>query len=144
MHFNCDRFHKHVVASDFHGNMFHSTDAGLNWIQTFISPVVNSPRFLSSAAPYFADSQTGYFGYGSGFVIKTTDGGASWFQISSGTGESLNDVDRFPNGNLIAVGDNGTILTSIGGTSQWIIHERFSQYKIKGSTCYQPKRSSFG
>jgi PKD repeat protein len=65
-----------------------------------------------------------------GFVIKSTDAGASWFQISSGTGESLNDVDRFPNGNLIAVGDNGTILTS-NGLSPWIIQERLSQYKIK-------------
>ena len=63
-------------------------------------------------------------------MIKTTDAGASWFQISSGTGESLHDVDRFPNGNLIAVGDNGTILTS-NGLSPWIIQERFSQYKIK-------------
>ncbi|OGU78823.1 MAG: hypothetical protein A2W11_11905, partial [Ignavibacteria bacterium RBG_16_35_7] len=118
-----------VIAADFSGNMFRSVDLGLNWTQTFISPG-QQPTFFSSAAPHFADSQTGYFGYGAGFVIKTTDGGASWFQISSGTGESINDVDRFPNGNLIAVGDNGTILTS-NGLSPWIIHERFSQYKIK-------------
>jgi photosystem II stability/assembly factor-like uncharacterized protein len=118
-----------VIAADFSGNMFRSVDLGLNWTQTFISPG-QQPTFFSSAAPHFADSQTGYFGYGAGFVIKTTDSGGSWFQISSGTGESINDVDRFPNGNLIAVGDNGTILTS-NGLSPWIIHERFSQYKIK-------------
>ncbi len=119
---------QNVVASDFTGNMFHSLDAGLNWTQTFVSPG-QQPSFFSSAFPVFADAQTGYFGYGSGYVIKTTDGGASWFQISSGTGESLNDVDRFPNGDLIAVGDNGTLLTS-DGLSQWIIHEKFSQYDL--------------
>ncbi len=119
-----------VAASDLNGNMFHSADAGLNWTQSFISQG-QQPGFLSSASPYFADAQTGYFGYGPGFIIKTTDGGASWFQISSGNGESLNDVDRFDNGNLIAVGDNGTILTNSGGTSPWIIKPTISQYKIK-------------
>ncbi len=74
---------QNLVASDFNGNMFYSSDAGLNWLQTFVSPG-QSPGYLSSAVPYFADSQTGYFGYGPGFIIKTTDGGASWFQISSG------------------------------------------------------------
>ena len=95
-----------ITASDLDGNMFYSADAGLNWTQTFVSPV-QGPSFLSSATPVFANSQTGYFGYGAGFVIKTTDGGATWFQISSGSGESLNDIERFANGNLIAVGDNG-------------------------------------
>jgi photosystem II stability/assembly factor-like uncharacterized protein len=119
-----------VVASDLAGNMFQSIDAGLNWNQTFISSG-QQPSYFNSSAPYFADSQTGYFGYGHGFVIKSTNGGASWFQISSGNGESLNDVDRFPNGNLIAVGDNGTILTNIGGTSQWVLQPALSQYIIK-------------
>jgi photosystem II stability/assembly factor-like uncharacterized protein len=118
-----------IIAADYSGNMFNSVDLGLTWAQTFIS-CGQFPTFFSSASPQFADSQTGYFGYGHGFVIKTTDSGSSWFQISSGTGESLNDVDRFPNGNMIAVGDNGTLLTS-NGLSPWIIQEKFSQYNIK-------------
>ncbi len=118
-----------VVASDLDGNMFRSGDAGLSWTQTFVSPGPR-PGYLSSAAPVFANSQTGYFGYGAGFVIKTTNGGASWSQISSGTGTSLNDLDRFPNGNLIAVGDNGALLTS-NGISRWVLHTAVSQYTIK-------------
>jgi len=120
---------QNLVAADLSGNMFHSSDTGLSWSQVFTSPG-QQPTFFSSAEPYFADSQTGYFGYGAGFVIKTTNGGASWFQISSGTGESLNDIDRFTNGNIITVGDNGTLLTS-NGTSQWVLHEKFSQYDLK-------------
>ncbi|HEX9655501.1 MAG TPA: FG-GAP-like repeat-containing protein [Bacteroidota bacterium] len=117
-----------VVASDLDGNMFRSADAGLTWAQTFISPGPR-PGFLSSAAPAFANAQTGYFGYGQGFVIKTTDAGVNWLQISSGTGQSLNDIDRFANGNLIAVGDNGTLLMS-DGLSPWIQHTAISQYNF--------------
>ncbi len=120
---------QNLVAADLLGNMFHSSDSGLSWDQVFISRG-QQPTFFSSAEPYFADTQTGYFGYGNGFVIKTTNAGASWFQISSGTGESLHDVARFSNGNLLAVGDNGTLLSS-DGLSQWIIHERFSQNNLK-------------
>jgi len=118
-----------VVASDLLGSMFHSSNAGLNWTLSFASP---GPQvgYLSSVEPVFANSLTGYFGYGAGFIIKTTDGGASWSQISNGSGMSLNDTDRFPNGNLIAVGDNGIILSS-DGTSPWIISESFSQNHIK-------------
>ena len=110
-----------VVASDGAGSMFHSADAGQTWIEAFASRG-SQQSFLSSATPVFADTQTGYFGYGPGFVIKTTDGGASWTQISSGSGESLNDVDRFPSGELIAVGENGTVLTN-SGTTPWIVNE---------------------
>jgi len=126
-----------LAASDLKGNMFYSSDAGSSWSQIFTSPGLQ-PSFLSSATPYFADSQTGYFGYGSGFVIKTTNAGASWFQISSGTGNSLNDIDRFANGDLIAVGDDGIILKS-DGLSPWTIqsnltNNNFNAVQIISST----------
>jgi photosystem II stability/assembly factor-like uncharacterized protein len=119
-----------VVASDVDGTMFHSADAGLTWTQAFDSPGP-LPGFLSSARPVFAGSQTGYFGYGNGFIIKSTNGGASWSQLSSGAGKSLNDIDRFPNGNLIAGGENGTLLTS-NGLSPWVLHNALSQHGIMG------------
>ena len=118
-----------VVAADLSGNMYYSADAGLNWTQSF-STRGQQPGFLSSAAPVFADLQTGYFGYGAGFLIKTTDSGATWFQISSGTGASLHDIDRFSNGNMLAVGDNGTLLLS-DGAAPWIIDEIFTSLDLK-------------
>lgn len=117
-----------VVASDLKGNMFRTSDAGLNWTETFTSPGPQ-PGFLGRAFPVFPDPLTGYFGYGAGFVIKTTDAGQSWSQISSGTGHSLNDIARFASGDMITVGDNGTLLTS-NGSSPWIIHEAFTTFNI--------------
>jgi photosystem II stability/assembly factor-like uncharacterized protein len=109
---------QNIVVADLSGNMYHSSDGGSTWNQTFTT-LGQMPGYLSSASPHFANEQIGYFGYGNGFVIKSTDSGQSWFQISSGTGESLHDIARFPNGNMIAVGDNGTVLTG-DGNSPWI------------------------
>lgn len=102
-----------VIGADLTGNMYYSSDSGLNWVQSFVS-TGQVPGFLSSATPSFADGQTGYYGYGAGFVIRSTDGGQSWAQVSSGTGASLHDIDQLPDGGFIAVGDNGTIVTSDG------------------------------
>ncbi|HMB69532.1 MAG TPA: hypothetical protein VKU85_09470, partial [bacterium] len=114
-----------VIGAALNGDMYRSTDDGLSWTQTYASPGP-FPGFLSSARPAFADASTGYFGYGAGFVIRTTDGGASWAQVSSGTGNSLNAMARFPNGDLIAVGDNGTLLTSSGGGTPWTWQPAFT------------------
>ena len=127
-----------VVATDGSGNMFYSSDAGQNWLQVYNAPNGIQPGFLSSAVPVFADALTGYFGYGPGFVIKTTNAGESWSQISSGTGQSLNDIDRFTNGNMIAVGDNGTVLTKLSGASQWILEPAISQYNVKAVQIISP------
>ncbi len=109
-----------VVASDGAGNLYRSADAGLTWAQSHASPGP-TPSFLGSVAPVFVDAQTGYFGFGAGFVIRTTDGGVTWHQISSGSGVAILAMDRFANGDLIAVGESGQVLTSVGGTAPWLI-----------------------
>ena len=109
-----------VIASDGAGNLYRSADAGLTWAETYASPGP-TPSFLGSVAPIFADAQTGYFGFGAGFVIQTTDGGVTWRQISSGSGVAILAMDRFANGDLIAVGESGQVLTSAAGTAPWLI-----------------------
>ena len=110
---------QNIVATDGSGNMYRSSDAGLNWIQTFTAPGGVLPYYLGSAVPVFTDALVGYFGYGPGFIIKTTDAGQSWFPVSSGSGNSLNDIDRFDNGDMIAVGDAGTLLIKRVGSARW-------------------------
>ncbi|MBZ0111891.1 MAG: hypothetical protein K8J08_05490, partial [Thermoanaerobaculia bacterium] len=109
-----------VVVANGSGSLYQSVDAGATWALVFVSPGP-MPSFFSSAEAVFSDALTGYYGMGSGFVIKTIDGGATWNQISSGSGNPLNAIDRFPSGDLIAVGDGGEILTNEGGTGLWIL-----------------------
>jgi len=109
-----------VVAADRAGGMHRSADGGETWSETFSSPGP-FPGFLSSAAPAFGDSLTGYFGYGGGYLLKTTDGGAGWAQLSSGADVSLQGLARFPGGDLVAVGDGGGVLTSAGGAIPWTL-----------------------
>jgi photosystem II stability/assembly factor-like uncharacterized protein len=129
---------QNIVATDGSGNMYHSMDAGLNWLQTFSTPGSILPYYLGSAVPVFADVQTGYFGYGPGFIIKTTDGGTSWFQISSGTGNTLIDIAGFPNGDMIAVGESGTLLTNQTGSSIWSLQSGVSQSHLKAVQVLNP------
>ncbi|MEZ5312344.1 MAG: FG-GAP-like repeat-containing protein [Thermoanaerobaculia bacterium] len=109
-----------VVAADGAGGLHRSTDAGLTWSQVFVSPGP-VPGFLSSSAPIFVDSLTGYYGLGSGYLVRTTDGGASWEQISSGSEIGILGLGRFANGDLLAVGESGQVLTSVGGAAPWRI-----------------------
>lgn len=109
-----------VIASNGAGDLYRSVDAGLTWTQTYATPGP-TPGFGGGGAPVFADSQTGYCGFGAGFLLRTTDGGATWAQISSGSGTTLLALDRFANGDLIAVGESGQVLTRAAGDGLWRI-----------------------
>ncbi|UCF65254.1 MAG: VCBS repeat-containing protein [bacterium] len=129
---------QNAIAADLNGNMFLSSDAGQSWLQTFSSPGP-SPSYLSTIAPVFGGGQTGYFAYGPGFVIKTIDGGINWMQISSGTAVTLNDMDRFDGGRLIAVGDDGTLVTNATGASSWLIQENLSNFDLEAVDVIGPQ-----
>ncbi len=109
-----------LTASDGAGTLYRSVDAGLTWTQSFVTPGP-TPNFLSTSVPVFANATTGYYGLGDGMVIRSVDGGASWTQVSSGTGTTIVAMDRFANGDLIAVGDGGRVLTRAAGSARWLI-----------------------
>lgn len=69
----------------------------------------------------FVDTLTGYVaGYG-GTIMKTTDGGANWNFLTTGTSRTLYSV-HFPfNAQTgYAVGDSGLILKTIDGGTTWV------------------------
>jgi photosystem II stability/assembly factor-like uncharacterized protein len=109
-----------VIASDGAGNLHRSTDTGLTWTQSYTTPGP-TPGFAGNGAAAFSDAQAGYFGFGAGFLVRTVDAGASWTQISSGSGATIMAMDRFANGDMIAVGDSGQVLTRGAGTTTWRI-----------------------
>lgn len=109
-----------VVASDGEGNLHRSANAGLTWTRTFSTP---GPRtgFLGNGAPRFDSAQTGYYGLSEGLVLRSTDAGASWEQISSGSGATINAMDRFANGDMIAAGESGRVLTRSADSETWLV-----------------------
>ncbi len=126
-----------VVGADLSGNLFRSTDGGQTWTQTFASPGPR-PGFLGSTTPVFPDAQTGYFAFGAGYVVKTNDGGASWEQVSSGYGASLHDIAMLPGGELVAVGEGGTVLASSGGPS-WTLQPPFTTLDLVAADVAGPQ-----
>jgi uncharacterized protein YmfQ (DUF2313 family)/photosystem II stability/assembly factor-like uncharacterized protein len=54
----------------------------------------------------------------SGAIFRSTNQGASWSSIASGTAQHLHGVDAWI-GTMIAVGENGTILRSTNSGSSW-------------------------
>jgi len=70
--------------------------------------------------------------------VSNAANGDSWFPNSSGTNELLNDIDYFSNGDLIAVGTNGTVLTNTGGAAIWTNQPAISLYTVKAVQIVSP------
>ncbi|MEZ5461743.1 YCF48-related protein [Dokdonella sp.] len=128
-----------VIASDGAGNLHRSADAGLTWSQTYSTPGPR-PGFLATAVPVFSDAQTGYFGFGDGFVIRTLDGGASWSQVSSGLGTSVNAIERFANGDMIAVGDSGLVMHRAADSAQWLVEAALGSDNLEAVQIVGPQQ----
>ncbi len=54
-----------------------------------------------------------------GTILRTTDGGTTWKQQTSGTTEDLYDVSFTDSDNGTAVGSDGTILRTTDGGTTW-------------------------
>jgi len=91
---------------------------------------------------YFTDANTGFAVGQSGTIIKTNNGGTTWFNISSGTGNLLRSV-YFPDANTgYAVGKQGTIMKTTDSGATWTAQESgttdvlFSVYFTDANTGY--------
>lgn len=65
-------------------------------------------------------SQTGWAVGAAGMIVKSTDGGASWFTQESGREDFLRGVEAIDANTAWVVGDNGVVLRSTNGGSTWI------------------------
>ena len=130
-----------IVASDGSGNLYRSIDAGLSWSMSHATPGP-SQGFFSNGPADFVDAQTGYIGYGSGYLLRSDDGGASWTQISSGSGIDIMDMDRFSNGDLIAVGTSGQVLTRSAGSTSWTIRGTLGEATLEAVQVTGPQQGN--
>jgi photosystem II stability/assembly factor-like uncharacterized protein len=80
----------------------------------------------------FVDLNTG-FGVGDyGAIIKTSDGGESWFLQDTPTLENLNSIYLIDPNNGVAVGTNGTILKTCSGGTTWNIQTSITSGVLSG------------
>jgi len=67
----------------------------------------------------FVDASTGFACGALGAIFKTTDGGATWVQKTSGVTYDLFSIDFVDASNGMAVGEMGTLLKTTDGGESW-------------------------
>lgn len=94
--------------------LWKTTNRGASWI-----PVLQAPGFNKVVASYFLDSLTGFaWGPPNGYLIKTTDGGATWEPQAAANVWQINNLHCPTPQVCYAVGVEGLVMktTSGGGT----------------------------
>jgi photosystem II stability/assembly factor-like uncharacterized protein len=89
-------------------NIFRTTDSGVSWNQYSYN---SQPLF----SLYFPSFNIGYGCYANGDIIKTTNGGNSWFREYPVTGNELFSIFFINDSTGYACGSNGTVLKTTNG-----------------------------
>jgi photosystem II stability/assembly factor-like uncharacterized protein len=94
-----------------------TTDAGQTWTNktgSFISP------FETAEDVYFADANTGIYGTNASRIVKTTNGGDSWYLVNNTIGGAVWGLE-FPTPNIgYACTDSGKVMKTVNGGENWI------------------------
>ncbi len=88
------------------------TTDGTNWSTT-------GGTFTTLRAVAAWDDNLVYVAGNSGQIQRSTNGGSSWTNLSSGTTRVLNDIGFLNQTSLIAVGEFGAVRRTIDGGSSW-------------------------
>ncbi|MBM4165522.1 MAG: T9SS type A sorting domain-containing protein [Ignavibacteria bacterium] len=90
------------------------------------------PQGNSFTAVYFINEEIGY-GIGEfGVILRTTNGGAEWAQLSSGTVRTLRAVYFFDSDNGFVAGDSGTILRTTNAGDSWTMQNSTTFNTLRG------------
>ena len=102
-----------VIASDWQGTFWRSTDAGLTWSRR--PGALASGRGVWSFA--FLDTNTGVAYDSSGVLERTTDGGLTWIVV--GPASDAQAIIALDANTLLAGGGQGTPSRSVDGGFSW-------------------------
>lgn len=101
-----------------------------NTISASTNAVNNADKRVISDHLYgvdFVDNKTGYASGYHGTLLKTTDGGEHWQNLTSGVDELLRRIYAVDESHVWAVGHRGAVLSSFDGGSTWE-----KQYELPG------------
>jgi photosystem II stability/assembly factor-like uncharacterized protein len=90
--------------------IYKTTDGATSWLEK------NS---TSCNSVHFTDINIGWVCGPGGMIMKSTDGGETWSNQSSGSSEDLSCIRFYDNTFGICSGSNGTILTTTDGGNNW-------------------------
>ncbi|HEY9177453.1 MAG TPA: YCF48-related protein [Flavipsychrobacter sp.] len=92
----------------YRGTIFHTSDGGANWDKLRNGNQLIQKNYLMLDV-LFKDASTGWICGEEGLLLQTTNGGKDWKQFNKFTENALRDMTLTPDGNLIVVGDGGTM-----------------------------------
>lgn len=90
------------------GSIYKTSNSGASWDKLRNGNNITLPKYALQDI-LFLDATHGWAVGEDGLVIRTEDGGKSWDKYKSFTDNTLRDIEKTPDGNLIVVGDKGTI-----------------------------------
>lgn len=97
-----------VWVCGYRGSVFHTGDGGATWDKLRNGNQLVQKNYLMLDV-LFKDANTGWICGEEGLLLQTTNGGKDWKQFDKFTDYALRDMALTPDGNLIVVGDAGTM-----------------------------------
>lgn len=97
----------YIITSN---ELLETTDAGNNW---------SRKQYITSGNDMSFYNLTGYIVGNNGYVLKSTDNGTSWSQISTGFNSSFNTVNIIDDNNVVLSSANSIVKTNDGGNN-WV------------------------
>ncbi len=101
-------------------NIDATTNGGTSWANQSNSNIFGWLYKIDAISTTTAFSIGGaFFPSVTGFIIKTTNGGSTWSQLSTGTIPFMNGIDMADANTGFVVGDGGSIMTTTNGGTAW-------------------------
>lgn len=108
-----------------------SNSKNYKWGSTWIQQTISICDMLNGVC--FTDVNNGwavgyeYISYPAGIILRTTNGGATWNQQTSGTQQNIQVVSFSNSSKGVVVGSNGTILNTVDGGMFGLAHHQVIQ-----------------
>lgn len=101
-----------IIAGSLDQGIFKTTNGGLEW-----NSVSSHPSNVKNIL--FVNASIGFAIGTFGVILKTTTGGESWFEVTSGVGDFLNTICFPDERNGWIAGMNGVVLRTSDGGNNW-------------------------